>query len=219
MPWGRTLTPPLLAPTYTLSVLILSIFLPMLERYLFSWSSLSSILLYILQDFVNSDILYFDHSWNVGVKSQEKCICSLWRYMSGYYLFILSIHSCPFKKRFYLFNFRGEGKEIGRETSKCGWLSYAPYWEPGPQPRHVPWVGIELATLWFSDWCSIHWATPARAHSCPFDVPPGRQKKKKEKKKHIPNSLAPRVLDTKWVLIHFQFWQWDAFAQYLEDLS
>ena len=24
-----------------------------------------------------------------------------------------------------------------------------PYWGPGLQPRHVPWLGIELATLWF----------------------------------------------------------------------
>ena len=30
----------------------------------------------------------------------------------------------------------------------CGCLSCAPYWGPGPQPRHVPWLGLELATLW-----------------------------------------------------------------------
>ena len=38
-----------------------------------------------------------------------------------------------------------------------------PYWGPGPQPRHVPWLGIERVTLWFTGQCSIHWATPARA--------------------------------------------------------
>ena len=37
-------------------------------------------------------------------------------------------------------------------------------WGPGLQPRHVPCLGIELATLWFAGWCSIHWTTPARAH-------------------------------------------------------
>ena len=35
--------------------------------------------------------------------------------------------------------------------------------QPGPQPRHVPWLGIEPANLWFAGPRSIHWATPARA--------------------------------------------------------
>ena len=38
----------------------------------------------------------------------------------------------------------------GRETSMCGCLSHGPRWRPGPRPRHVPWLGIELVTLWFS---------------------------------------------------------------------
>ena len=46
----------------------------------------------------------------------------------------------------------------------CGCLSRAPYWGPGLQPRHVPWLGIDLATLWFAGRCSIHWATPATAN-------------------------------------------------------
>ena len=29
----------------------------------------------------------------------------------------------------------------------CGCLSSAPYWGPGPQPRHVPRLGVEPATL------------------------------------------------------------------------
>ena len=45
----------------------------------------------------------------------------------------------------------------------CGCLLCAPYWGPGPQPRHVPWLGIEPATLWFAGQHWIHWATPARA--------------------------------------------------------
>ena len=32
----------------------------------------------------------------------------------------------------------------------CGCLSHGPYWGPGQQPRHVPWLGIEPATLWFA---------------------------------------------------------------------
>ena len=40
-----------------------------------------------------------------------------------------------------LFLVRGEGKR-GRETSMCGCLSRALYRGPGPQPRHVAWLGI-----------------------------------------------------------------------------
>ena len=74
------------------------------------------------------------------------------------------IQSSFFKNLFiYLFLERGEGRERGRETSMCGCLSHTFHWGPGPQPRHVPWLGIEPVTLWFADWHSIHWATPARA--------------------------------------------------------
>ena len=65
--------------------------------------------------------------------------------------------------RFYLFTFREERKEKeGRETSVCGCLSCTPSWGPGPQPRHVPWLGTEPTTLWFTGPHSIHWVTPAR---------------------------------------------------------
>ena len=65
----------------------------------------------------------------------------------------------------YLFLYRGEriGRKRGRETSVCGCLSCAPYWWPGLQPRHVPWLGIKLVTLCFAGQHSIYWATPARA--------------------------------------------------------
>ena len=63
----------------------------------------------------------------------------------------------------YLFLERVEGRMTGRETPMCGCLSCTLYRGPGPQPRHVPWLGMELATLWFTGRHSIHWATPARA--------------------------------------------------------
>ena len=44
-----------------------------------------------------------------------------------------------------------------------GCLSCTPYWGPGPQPRHVPWMGIGAATPCFSGQHSVHWATPGRA--------------------------------------------------------
>ena len=70
-----------------------------------------------------------------------------------------------FKKDFtYLFLDRGEGREKERERNINVWLPlmHTPYWGPGLQPRHVPWLGIEPVTLWFTGWRSIHWAAPAR---------------------------------------------------------
>ena len=76
----------------------------------------------------------------------------------------IKCHMDNFLKDFiYLFLERGERRKRGRETSMCGFLSHAPYWGPGLQPRHVPCLGIESATLWFAGWHSIHQATPARA--------------------------------------------------------
>ena len=54
----------------------------------------------------------------------------------------------------------------------CGCLSHASDWGPGPQPRHVPWLGIEPATLWFSGLCSIHWPIPDRAKQSMFWIKP-----------------------------------------------
>ena len=62
------------------------------------------------------------------------------------------------------------GRKRGRETSMCGCLSCALHCGPGLQPRHVPWLGMELVTLLFVPiWRSIHWATPARAWA-PFSL-------------------------------------------------
>ena len=63
-------------------------------------------------------------------------------------------------KIFYLFIFRHWGREKEREGEKHQCLvafSRMPHTrEPGPQPRHVPQPGIELATLWLAGQCSIH---------------------------------------------------------------
>ena len=68
--------------------------------------------------------------------------------------------------RFFIYVFleRRELREKKRKISMSACLSCAPYWGPGLQPRHVPWLRIEPVTLWFAGWHSIHWATPARAH-------------------------------------------------------
>ena len=56
----------------------------------------------------------------------------------------------------YLFLERGQGREKEREKYRCArdvsisYLSHAPNWGPGVQPRHVPWLEIEPVTFWFS---------------------------------------------------------------------
>ena len=64
----------------------------------------------------------------------------------------------------FIYHQRGKGgNKRERETSMYGCLSHTPYWGPGLQLRHVPWLGIEPTTLWFAGWSLAHWATPARA--------------------------------------------------------
>ena len=71
-----------------------------------------------------------------------------------------------FKKYFIYFWIEGKGRtKRGREISTCDCLLCTLYWGPGPQTRHVPWLGIKPATLWFVGQHSVHWATPARTHS------------------------------------------------------
>ena len=62
----------------------------------------------------------------------------------------------------YLF-FRERRREGEREGNINVWLPLVrPHRGPGPQPRLEPWLGIELATLWFAGPCSIHWATTSQ---------------------------------------------------------
>ena len=92
--------------------------------------------------------------WKVFVKILLPLFC---------FLFICSF-VCFLKDLILFIYFREEkgGRKRGRETSMCGCLSDGPYRGSGPQPRHMSWLGIELATLWFVDLCSVHWTTPAR---------------------------------------------------------
>ena len=60
------------------------------------------------------------------------------------------------------------GRKKGRETLTCerniDWMPLVcPKGVPGPQPRLVPWLGIEPVTFLFIGQHAIHWATPARA--------------------------------------------------------
>ena len=61
-----------------------------------------------------------------------------------------------------LFIFRERGRE-GEKISMCGCLLHTLNGGPGPQCKHMPWLGIEPATFQFTGRHSLHWATPARA--------------------------------------------------------
>ena len=85
----------------------------------------------------------------------------------AYCLWLLIILGWPknsfvFLKRFYLFIFRQRGRKRERKY-QCMVASCAP---PTGDLAHNPGVysrmGMELATLWFTGWLLIHWATPAR---------------------------------------------------------
>ena len=53
------------------------------------------------------------------------------------------LSGCKFFLRFYFIFREEEG-----EQHQCVVVSHKhPHWGPGPQPRHVPGLGIELATL------------------------------------------------------------------------
>ena len=74
------------------------------------------------------------------------------------------------KKKIYFYREGKGGRKRGRNIDMwetlimdLGCPSHAPNRGPGPQPRHVPWLGIKPATFWFTGRHSIHWATPARA--------------------------------------------------------
>ena len=73
-----------------------------------------------------------------------------------------------FLKDFTYFREMGwEGEREG-EQHQCaggtsiGCLLHTPNWGPGLQPRHVPYLGIEPVTFWFTGRHLIHWATLAR---------------------------------------------------------
>ena len=63
-------------------------------------------------------------------------------------------------KILFIFKERKRGRKRAREISvwktSIGCLSHAPYWVPGLQPRHVPWLGIKLAILRFVGRCPAH---------------------------------------------------------------
>ena len=81
------------------------------------------------------------------------------------YFTSLNFHFLFFIKKYFIYLLFRKGKgrrKRGRETSVCGCLLCTPNWTPGSNPGMCPRLGIELETLRFTGWHSIHWATLAR---------------------------------------------------------
>ena len=93
-----------------------------------------------------------------------------WKLKTSSYSLIKNIFIIIFL-RFYLLIFRKRRRKGEREGEKhpcvrdtlIGCLLWTPNWRPGPQPRHVPWLGIKLVTFGSSGRHSLYWAMPARA--------------------------------------------------------
>ena len=79
---------------------------------------------------------------------QEHTWCNQMIQLSNKYMLCFFLYGKLIFKDFIYFQKEGKRRrKNGRETSMCGCLLCAPYWGPGPQPRHVPSLGIEPATL------------------------------------------------------------------------
>ena len=113
-----------------------------LFEHLFSWSYQLS-------------FLWLAYSCFLPTHSHCKFGLILTRGSIGFFCRILG-----FQRFYYLFLERGEGRVKERNINV--WLPLlCPH--AGLQPRHVPWLGIDPVTLWFTGQQSIHWATQARA--------------------------------------------------------
>ena len=67
-----------------------------------------------------------------------------------------------FKKRFYVFIFRERGRKGKKEGEEHRYVREAST-GPGPQPRHVPCLGIKPVTFRLVGWTLTYWVTPVRA--------------------------------------------------------
>ena len=103
---------------------------------------------------------FWQHRWNYCIHNRQENIFRKYKiFVPLFFLFFIFLN---------LFLEKGEGRKRGRETSMCGCRLHTLQWGPGLQPMHVPWLGIEPVTVWFTGQHSVHWATPARANLCSF---------------------------------------------------
>ena len=82
----------------------------------------------------------------------------------GYFFtFFRFIYLYFIKILFIYFQREGKGGRKGGREASVGCLSHTPDEGPGPQPRNLPWLGIELATFLFLEQSPAHRAAPVRA--------------------------------------------------------
>ena len=103
--------------------------------------------------------------WDDDTKKRTICLlCSAGELYA--FLFHIQLWNTSLSSLFFffkiLFIFRERGRE-GEKISMCGCLLHTLNGGPGPQCKHMPWLGIEPATFQFTGRHSLHWATPARA--------------------------------------------------------
>ena len=112
-------------------------------------------------------------AWFLQLRSSFSGSLLLWGAFCG------SLCICVYL-RFYLFIYFLEGKggrKRRRETSVCGCLSHAPYWGPGQQLRHVPWLGLEPSTSCLAGLHSIlHSIYQPSLHMYFWNIPYGSMK-------------------------------------------
>ena len=125
-------------------------------------------------------VLTQDLSWRIFHVHLRR-ICILLLLCSACYVCLLSLisfivvfKSPIFFKDFTIYLLLGRGKEREKKRERnvnvleIHRLVASPTSPAGWQTRHVPRMGIELVTFWFTGWHSIHWATAARAKSSIF---------------------------------------------------
>ena len=95
-------------------------------------------------------VIFVNHPFHIHWQHSVKDFpsLSLLSFLSEFHYGLMGSFYLSFLK-IYLFIFRESEREgeRRRESSMCGCLSHTPNWGPGEQPRYVPWLGIELATL------------------------------------------------------------------------
>ena len=80
----------------------------------------------------------------------------------GEHLFMCFLATCVYFLRFIFIREREMWGKGDRETRLAAFCTRSNR-GPSPQPRHVPWPGIQPATFWLLDNASTNWATLARA--------------------------------------------------------
>ena len=139
--------------------------------FFFCWHKLNGILVSCPSIFPYRHHVLLISSITFYILDLPGFLCDLdycYDYVDPWLLVVKNCHQITDFEMYFIFKkdfiFRQREEEGERERNINVWLPLcAPYWGPGPQPRHVPWLGIKPATLRFTGWHSIHWITPARA--------------------------------------------------------